>query len=140
MLHRPALKLRLYSSKRKNRIFIIRARQREGIEAAKARGVRFGRPRLALPEGFSETVRAWRKGKCTAAEAAQQLGISRSTLFRRVRELERERRAHSPKTAPQPAERACPRISTRCERYVVQPRRSICDRYPLIRDACCSPF
>ena len=118
----------------------IRARQREGIEAAKARGVRFGRPRLALPEGFSETVRAWRKGKCTAAEAAQQLGISRSTLFRRVRELERERRAHSPKTAPQPAERACPRISTRCERYVVQPRRSICDRYPLIRDACCSPF
>ena len=59
-----------------------------------ARGVRFGRPRLVMPEGFSKMVRAWRRGKCTALEAAQKLGISRSTFFRRVRELERERRAH----------------------------------------------
>ena len=70
----------------------IRARQREGIEAAKARGVRFGRPRLTLPAGFSEVVKAWRKGKLIASEAAQCLGISRSTFFRRVRELERGRR------------------------------------------------
>lgn len=68
----------------------IRARQREGIEAAKARGVRFGRPRLALPEGFAETVARWRNGEFTALEAAQRLGVSRSTFFRRVRESERE--------------------------------------------------
>lgn len=70
----------------------IRTRQREGIEAAKARGVRFGRPRLQLPEGFSTIVKKWREGAFTAQEAAQRLGFSRSTFFRRVRELERERK------------------------------------------------
>ena len=66
----------------------IRERQREGIEAAKARGVRFGRPRAELPEGFEETVAAWRRCEFTAQEAARQLGISRGTFFRRVDELE----------------------------------------------------
>ena len=70
----------------------IRARQREGIEAAKARGVRFGRPRLAMPEGFADVVAQWRRGEFTALEAARKLGVSRSTFFRRVRELERMRR------------------------------------------------
>ena len=73
----------------------IRARQREGIEAAKARGVRFGRPRLPMPEGFTKIVKQWREGKFTALEAAHQLGISRTTFFRRVRELERERKVSS---------------------------------------------
>ena len=69
----------------------IRARQREGIEAAKARGVRFGRPRLTLPENFGEIVEDWQQGKFTAAEASERLGISRTTFFRRVRELGRLR-------------------------------------------------
>ena len=38
----------------------IRQRQAEGIAAAKARGVRFGRPPLPLPENFQEVCRAWR--------------------------------------------------------------------------------
>ena len=71
----------------------IRTRQREGIEAAKARGVRFGRPRLQLPEGFSSIVKKWREGAFTAQEAAQRLGFSRSTFFRRVRELEQQQSA-----------------------------------------------
>ena len=66
----------------------IRERQREGIEAAKARGVRFGRPRAELPAGFEETVEAWRRGEFTAQEAARRLGISRGTFFNRVRELD----------------------------------------------------
>ena len=65
----------------------IRERQREGIEAAKARGVRFGRPRADLPAGFEETVEAWRRGEFTAQEAARQFGVSRGTFFNRVREL-----------------------------------------------------
>lgn len=64
----------------------IRERQREGIDAAKARGVRFGRPRVELPEGFEATVEAWRRGEFSAQEAARRLGISRGTFFSRVRE------------------------------------------------------
>lgn len=64
----------------------IRERQREGIDAAKARGVRFGRPRVELPESFEATVEAWRRGEFNAQEAAQRLGISRGTFFSRLRE------------------------------------------------------
>lgn len=65
----------------------IHERQREGINAAKARGVHFGRPRAELPEGFEETVEAWRRGEFTAQEAARRLGLSRGTFFRRIGEL-----------------------------------------------------
>jgi len=41
----------------------IRTRQTEGITAAKARGVRFGRPIIMPPENFGELVRAWERGK-----------------------------------------------------------------------------
>lgn len=67
----------------------IRERQREGIDAARARGVRFGRPRMELPADFGLTVTAWRQGEFSAQEAARQLGVSRGTFFSRVRELER---------------------------------------------------
>ena len=78
----------------------IRRRQREGIEAAKARGVRFGRPRLDMPEDFERIVEEWRKGEFTAAEAAERLGISRTTFFRRVRALGRLRGRGHPAAAP----------------------------------------
>ena len=64
----------------------IRERQRQGIEAAKAKGVRFGRPRLEMPENYPEIVARWNRGEFTAREAARMLGVSRSTFFRRVRE------------------------------------------------------
>ena len=70
----------------------IRERQRQGIEAAKARGVRFGRPRAELPGNFPEIVAAWSRGECTAREAARTLGVSRSTFFRRLREMRTENR------------------------------------------------
>ena len=106
----------------------IRARQREGIEAAKARGVHFGRPRLALPESFHKTVRAWRKGRFTAFEAARELGVSRSTFFRRVRELERMRKARRYEAALQTMETALSgrdifNLTGRVDCYAVQPRR-----------------
>lgn len=68
----------------------IRERQREGIDAARARGVRFGRPRAELPEDrFEAAVEAWRRGEFSAQEAARRLGVSRGTFFSRVRERER---------------------------------------------------
>ena len=66
----------------------IRERQRAGIDAAKARGVRFGRPRADFPENYAETVRAWKCGEFNALEAARRLGVSRCTFFNRMRELE----------------------------------------------------
>jgi len=60
----------------------IRQRQAEGIAAAQARGVRFGRPRIERPEAF-ETVRGlYLAGALTCTEAAGACGVSQST-FRR---------------------------------------------------------
>ena len=43
----------------------IKSRQAEGIEAAKARGVRFGRPRIPIPENFSNVAKAYVDGGMT---------------------------------------------------------------------------
>ena len=43
----------------------IRKRQAEGIAAAKAKGVRFGRPEIAIPDEFSQIVRQWEKKEIT---------------------------------------------------------------------------
>ena len=65
----------------------IRQRQAEGIAAAKARGVRFGRPEKAPPEHFAATVRDWKAGRLTASQAAARCGMSESTFYRRLREM-----------------------------------------------------
>ena len=65
----------------------IRTRQREGIDAAKAKGVKFGRPRVWMPENFDEICSKWRYGMITTEQAAQECGVSRSTLYKRYHEL-----------------------------------------------------
>lgn len=65
----------------------IRERQRQDIEAAKARGVKFGRPEKPLPEDFEELVDEWKNGQLTLAEAVEICGISEATLYRRMRKL-----------------------------------------------------
>lgn len=64
----------------------IRSRQKEGIEAAKARGVRFGRPAIPMPEDFELICSSYKKGEITADEAARRCGCSRSTFFKSRRE------------------------------------------------------
>ena len=59
----------------------IRQRQAEGIAAAKARGVRFGPPASALPDGFEELRQAWREGRITLREAACACDIPKSTFY-----------------------------------------------------------
>lgn len=58
----------------------IHQRQAEGIKAAKARGVRFGRPPLERPETFQRLVEAWERNEISAREAGRQLGISYKTF------------------------------------------------------------
>ncbi|MDR3231639.1 MAG: recombinase family protein [Synergistaceae bacterium] len=65
----------------------IRKRQSEGIAAAKARGVHFGRPVKKPPENFRELVRAWERGKVTRKEISEQADLKEATFYRRLREL-----------------------------------------------------
>ena len=67
------------------REFISR-RQAEGIAAAKARGVRFGRPPKVRPDNYAEVKLAWQQKRLSARRAAQALGISHNTFLRWVQE------------------------------------------------------
>lgn len=55
-------------------------RQAEGIASARARGVRFGRPRIERPEAYGETKARYLTGEITRKEAAARLGVSASTF------------------------------------------------------------
>ena len=59
----------------------IRQRQAEGIAAAKAKGVRFGRPPEPLPPNFHEVYQRWRLKKISVSEAAKECNMPRSTFF-----------------------------------------------------------
>jgi DNA invertase Pin-like site-specific DNA recombinase len=63
----------------------IRVRQAEGIAVAKSKGVPLGRPAKELPDGFDELLRAYRAGKTTMGELQEFCGLSRSTLYRRLK-------------------------------------------------------
>lgn len=58
----------------------IRQRQAEGIAAAKAKGVRFGRPPAPLPENFHHLYQQWKNGKITGTAAAKLCGMPLSTF------------------------------------------------------------
>jgi hypothetical protein len=60
----------------------IRSRQREGIEAAKKKNVRFGRPPAPLPDNWREVIAEVRIGNKKPVEAIRELGISRSCYYR----------------------------------------------------------
>ena len=64
----------------------IRKRQAQGIAAAKANGIKFGRPEIPVPKDFNQIVTKWEKGKITISEALEQSKLSESTFYRRVRE------------------------------------------------------
>ena len=58
----------------------IKARQSEGIAAAKARGVRFGRPPRPLPENYHSAYQRWKSGAITGTAAAKECGMPLSTF------------------------------------------------------------
>jgi len=64
----------------------IRQRQAEGIAAAKARGVQFGRKPLPRPEAYPTILQLWREQRISANEAGQRLHVGRNTFLRWARE------------------------------------------------------
>lgn len=65
----------------------IRKRQAEGIAAAKARGVKFGRERIALPDEFNDAKAKLLSGLLTVDEAAEYCGMKRSTFYKYAKSL-----------------------------------------------------
>lgn len=65
----------------------IRQRQAEGIAAAKARGVKFGRPTKTLPDNFYEVYDAWKNKKLTQKEAAKACGMAESTFHDKAKKF-----------------------------------------------------
>lgn len=66
-------------------------RQMDGIAAAKAKGIKFGRPRVEPPDNFSEIVNALENKVITTKEAMQQSGMAEATFYRRLREYRKRR-------------------------------------------------
>ncbi len=64
----------------------IRQRQREGIEEAKKRGVKFGRTKKEIPREFHNIAREWRRNEISLRKAAKLLDISHTTLSKWLRE------------------------------------------------------
>ncbi|MBM6880009.1 recombinase family protein [[Clostridium] spiroforme] len=62
----------------------IRQRQAEGIAAAKAKGIRFGRPPKPIPDNFDDIYHQWKKGTLNGSQAAKQCGMPLSTFRYRV--------------------------------------------------------
>ena len=62
----------------------IHTRQAEGINAAKARGVKFGRPRKPLPPHFAEVCSLWCDGQISGVEGARRCGMPTSTFYRKA--------------------------------------------------------
>ena len=79
------LVLALLSYVAESEYMIIHQRQAEGIAAAKARGVKMGRPPKPLPENFHEVYQKWKTGKISTEEAARHVDMPASTYRYRAR-------------------------------------------------------
>ena len=74
------LEMPLLDNERSN----IKIRQREGIEAARKRGVKFGRPAAVTPDNFLEIYEKWRKKEIPVEQAAAMCGFSRTTFYKKA--------------------------------------------------------
>lgn len=68
----------------------IKARQAQGIACAQAAGKHLGRPKAIIPEEFGNKYAAWKAGAITATKAMQDLGLTRTTFYKLVKQYEKE--------------------------------------------------
>jgi len=66
----------------------IQSRVKEGLKNAKEKGVKLGRPERTLPDNFEKYYKKWKAGDITGTEFSKLLNVSRSTLYRHLKEYE----------------------------------------------------
>lgn len=64
----------------------IKKRQAEGIAAAKARGVKFGRPKTPMPDNFGKIIQKWQENHLATEEVFRLCNMSKATFYRKLRE------------------------------------------------------
>ena len=69
----------------------IKQRQMEGISIAKDKGVIFGRPPIQIDDKFMKEYKRWKEGKQTATHTYKKLDISRTSFYRKVKEIEKKK-------------------------------------------------
>ena len=63
----------------------IKQRQKEGIVIAKAKGIRFGRPSVVVPDNYEFVLNEWKEGKIKAIEAMKLMNVKKTTFYKMVR-------------------------------------------------------
>lgn len=71
----------------------IHKRQREGISAARKRGMKFGRPEKNFPDTWDDDYRRWKQGEITAVSLYRKYGMGRSTFYRKVGRWENDQKS-----------------------------------------------
>ncbi len=87
--------LQLLSYVAENERVNIRQRQAEGIAAAKARGVKFGRPRKPIPKNFYSVHKKWRNKEISLIAAAKECNLPKSTFFDKAQAFEKNQKNNS---------------------------------------------
>ena len=90
------LVLQILSFVAQNERDFIRKRQAEGIAAAKAKGVKFGRPPRQLPDNFYEVRKAWRTKKLPLKQAAAACNMPVGTFYSKATKLETTEKQSTP--------------------------------------------
>ena len=83
------LVLAIFSYVSENERSNIKCRQKEGIEAAKKRGVKFGRPQKPLPTDFEQICQEFIRKEINAEEAARRCNFTKATFYNKIKERER---------------------------------------------------
>lgn len=83
------LVLTLLSYVAENERTTIRQRQAEGIVAAKARGIHFGRTAKPLPGNFYDVYQQWKMKKITVKDAAERCGMPQTTFYEKAKKFEK---------------------------------------------------
>lgn len=82
-----SLALNIFAYIAQNELNTLNKRRKEGIEAAKRRGVHCGRNPIPVPDNFLEECRKWKAGKQTAVITRRKLGLAHTTFYKMYNKL-----------------------------------------------------